>query len=116
MSSPLFLGLDASTQSLKASLLSVNLDVVAECAVHFDSDLPQFGTKGGVHFGSDGQVHSPVMMLTEAMDLLFDKIKIAGWKVDDIRGVAAAGQVSPLLSTRLIIADITTATRFSLLV
>ncbi|OWT40210.1 xylulokinase [Cryptococcus neoformans Bt1] len=92
MSSPLFLGLDASTQSLKASLLSVNLDVVAECAVHFDSDLPQFGTKGGVHFGSDGQVHSPVMMLVEAMDLLFDKIKIAGWKVDDIRGVAAAGQ------------------------
>ncbi|WWD22918.1 hypothetical protein CI109_107413 [Kwoniella shandongensis] len=92
MSSPLFLGLDASTQSLKASLLSVRLDVISECAVHFDTDLPHYGTKGGVLFGPDGQVFSPVMMAIEAMDLLFDRMKKLGWALGDIRGVAAAGQ------------------------
>ena len=45
---PHFLGLDASTQALKASLLSDNLDVLHEAAVNFDADLPQLGTKGGV--------------------------------------------------------------------
>ncbi|OCF78763.1 xylulokinase [Kwoniella mangroviensis CBS 8886] len=92
MSAPYFLGLDASTQSLKASLLSVNLDVKSECSIHFDTDLPHYGTKGGVLFGEKGEVHSPVLMLVEAMDMLFDKIKNAGWEVDKIRGVAAAGQ------------------------
>ncbi|WVW80699.1 hypothetical protein I302_102685 [Kwoniella bestiolae CBS 10118] len=92
MSAPYFLGLDASTQSLKASLLSVNLDVKSECSIHFDTDLPHYGTKGGVLFGQKGEVHSPVLMLVEALDLLFEKIKKAGWDVEKIRGVAAAGQ------------------------
>nr|XP_019007704.1 xylulokinase [Kwoniella pini CBS 10737]OCF46485.1 xylulokinase [Kwoniella pini CBS 10737] len=92
MSAPYFLGLDASTQSLKASLLSVNLDVVSECSIHFDSDLPHYGTKGGVIFGQDGEVYSPVLMIVEAMDKLFEKIKSRGWDVKEIRGVAAAGQ------------------------
>lgn len=93
--SPLFLGLDASTQSLKASLLSVDLDVISECSIHFDSDLPSYKTKGGVTFGpAQGQVSSPVAMLVEAVDKLFDKIKARGWAVGEIKGVAAAGQVS----------------------
>ncbi|KAK8844529.1 hypothetical protein IAR55_006375 [Kwoniella newhampshirensis] len=103
MSDPLFLGLDASTQSLKASLLSVNLDVISECAVHFDTDLPHYCTKGGVLFGPDGQVYSPVLMPIEAMDLLFDRMEKLGWALGDIRGVAAAGQLlsSPSSSSPL---------------
>ncbi|WVR08817.1 hypothetical protein IAU60_005875 [Kwoniella sp. DSM 27419] len=88
-----FLGLDASTQSLKASLLSETLDVVSECSIHFDTDLAEFKTRGGVLFGDDGEVFSPVMMLVKAMDLLFDKIKQRGWDVGSIRGVSAAGQL-----------------------
>ncbi|WRT70954.1 uncharacterized protein IL334_007953 [Kwoniella shivajii] len=97
MSAPYFLGLDASTQSLKASLLSVNLDVVSECSIHFDTDLPHYRTSGGVLFGQDGEVHSPVMMLVEAMDLLFEKIK--RWDVGKIKGVAAAGQTLASLNS-----------------
>ncbi|WVF67792.1 hypothetical protein IAT40_002553 [Kwoniella sp. CBS 6097] len=89
---PLYLGLDASTQSLKASLLSENLDVRAECAIHFDTDLPHYKTKGGVIFGENGQVYSPVMMLVEAFDILFDKIKARNWDVASIKGVAGSGQ------------------------
>ena len=92
----LFLGLDASTQALKASLLSSTLDVISELAVNFDADLPTYGTSGGVLHGPEGsgEVFSPVLMVVEAFDVLFDRIKAANWPVNRIRGVAAAGQVS----------------------
>ena len=95
-SRPFFLGLDASTQSIKASLLSNNLDVISEIAVNFDVDLPQYGTKGGVLMGEkgSGMVYSPVVMVLEAMDLLLDRMKEKGWALHKVRGVAAAGQVS----------------------
>jgi xylulokinase len=93
---PLFLGLDASTQALKASLLSADLDVLAEAAVNFDADLPGLQTRGGVKLGpkGSGEVFSPVESLAQAMDLLMDRIKERGWDVGSIRGVSAAGQVS----------------------
>lgn len=97
MSQPLFLGLDSSTQSLKASLLSKNLDIISELAINFDADLPHYGTKGGVTHGpATGEVSSPVMMIVEAVDLLFERIQDAGWNVGDVVGVCAAGQVSGL--------------------
>lgn len=91
---PMFLGLDASTQALKASLLTSTLDVRRELAVNFDADLPHYKTKGGVHHGPDGQVHSPVEMVIEAFDVLFGRMKEQGWPLKEVRGVAAAGQVS----------------------
>ncbi|RXK37523.1 hypothetical protein M231_05244 [Tremella mesenterica] len=93
-SAPLFLGLDSSTQSLKASLLSTDLDVLAEHAVHFDTDLPEYQTSNGVSYGPDGsgEVNSPVMMVVQALDLLFDRMKDAGWELDRVRGISAAGQ------------------------
>lgn len=91
---PYFLGLDASTQALKASLLSSDLDIISELAVNFDTDLPHYGTKGGVHKGADGEVNSPVLMAIEAFDVLFERIKKKGWDVARVRGVSAAGQVS----------------------
>lgn len=93
---PFFLGLDASTQALKASLLSANLDVHAEAAVNFDADLPQLRTRGGVLKGPEGsgEVYAPVQVLGLAMDLLMERIKEAGWDLGTVRGVCAAGQVS----------------------
>lgn len=93
---PQFLGLDASTQSLKASLLSSNLDVLRECAINFDADLPAYKTKGGVMFGpqGSGEVYSPVQMIVEAMDVLMEKMRGEGWDFSRVRGVSAAGQVS----------------------
>jgi xylulokinase len=93
---PLFLGLDASTQALKASLLSSDLDVLSEAAVNFDADLPTLRTRGGVQMGpqGSGEVFSPVMSLPMALDLLMERIKEKGWDMSRIRGVSAAGQVS----------------------
>ena len=91
---PLFLGLDSSTQALKASLLASDLSVLSEVEVRFDVDLAHHGTRGGTLQGEAGSgvVFSPVMLIVEAMDLLFERIKAAQWPVHDVRGVSAAGQ------------------------
>lgn len=96
----LFLGLDSSTQALKASLLDADLRVLSELEVRFDNDLAHFGTKGGVLKGphGSGEVFSPVMQPVEALDLLCERIKQAGWDVGRIRAISAAGQVSRVAS------------------
>lgn len=54
---PLFLGLDLSTQQLKAVIISEDATVVHEFAVHFDNDLPQYKTTNGAILGpAEGEV------------------------------------------------------------
>jgi len=48
-SSPLFLGLDLSTQKLKGTLISSDLSIVADFAVDFDRDLPQYKSTNHHH-------------------------------------------------------------------
>jgi xylulokinase len=90
----LFLGLDCSTQALKASLLSGNLSVLSEIEIRFDNDLSHFATSGGTLQGSPGSgiVYSPVKIVIEAIDLLFTRIQKAKWPIHNVRGVSAAGQ------------------------
>ncbi|EPQ26654.1 uncharacterized protein PFL1_05634 [Pseudozyma flocculosa PF-1] len=94
--SPLFLGLDLSTQALKASLLDNSLAVLDELEVRFDRDLPHHATKGGVLAPQPGDppgtVVAPVLLYVEALDRMADKIKQKQWAVDRIRGISAAGQ------------------------
>jgi len=115
-SSALFLGLDCSTQSLKASLLSASLELVAEAAINFEAHLPHFGTRAGVHTAPGGQVHSPAALLLEAFDMLFEKIKAERWNLGDVRGVSASGQVrsSPAMGSTCQLTALA-ATRYSLL-
>ncbi|KAJ1028467.1 hypothetical protein NDA16_001633 [Ustilago loliicola] len=95
-SGPLFLGLDASTQALKASLLDADLNVLSELEVRFDRDLPHYKTTGGVSQPTadddQGTVVAPVMLYVESIDLLADKIRSASWPVSRIKAVSAAGQ------------------------
>ncbi len=46
----LFLGLDCSTQTLKATIIDSQLNELGsfETIVQYDTDLPQYETKGGV--------------------------------------------------------------------
>lgn len=91
---PLFLGLDLSTQQLKAIIISEDSTVVHETSVGFDKDLPHYETTKGAIRGPDGEVTSPVAMWLEAMDLLLQRMKDAGVNFDNIMGVSGAGQVS----------------------
>lgn len=96
MSGPLFLGLDLSTQQLKALLINEKAAVVHDLAVSYDRDLPHYGTtNGATHGPSDGQITSPVAMWVEGLDLILQRMRDAGVDFGQIRAVSGAGQVSP---------------------
>jgi len=89
----LFLGLDCSTQALKATVIDPELRVVCEDGVSFDNDLPEFGTQGGVHRHADGlTVTSPPLMWVAALDLLLGRMKGRGRPLADVAAVSGGGQ------------------------
>jgi xylulokinase len=88
-----FLGLDASTQSLKATFVDERLDIVFEESVVFDSDLPQYQTRGGVQRAKDAlSVTSPVLMWVEALDLLFARLKEKKTPLNYVAAISGSGQ------------------------
>lgn len=91
---PLFLGLDLSTQGLKAVLITEDAQVAHESAVNFDKELTHYGTTNGAIKGPDeGEVTSPVKMWLEAMDLIVRKMKNAGIDLSRIMAISGDGQV-----------------------
>jgi xylulokinase len=86
--SSLYLGLDSSTQGIKASLISSKSlgTIIHHRTVNYDRDLPHYKTTGGMHV--DGaQVKSPVLMWLEALDMLLQHL------VDDQnQGTSTSGQ------------------------
>lgn len=120
-SSPLFLGLDLSTQQLKAIVTSDQGNVVHEAAVNFDRDLPRFGTKGGAIQGlRAGEVTSPVAMWVAAIDLLLERMKGESVEMRRIMGISGAGQVCQCIHSYFLSSvktkQICIATRLSVLV
>jgi xylulokinase len=92
-SQSLFLGLDSSTQSLKAMAIDPALNVVGEYTVNFDADLPEFGTSGGVHRGQDGlTVTSPPLMWVAALELLFGRMQADGFPFGRVAAISGSGQ------------------------
>lgn len=90
----LFLGLDLSTQQLKAIIISQDSSLVHESAVHFDNDFPQYKTTNGAVLGPGlGEVTSPIAMWLKAMDLLMVRIQQAGVDFRSISAISGAGQV-----------------------
>jgi len=89
----LFLGLDSSTQGLKASVIDEHLKLVYERAINFDRDLPRFKTTGGVHQHADGlTVTAPAIMWVAAVDMLFAMMRDEGAPLGDIAAVSGSGQ------------------------
>lgn len=68
-------------------MLDAGLSIVATDTVHFDSDLPHYGTQGGVRRdpAEPGRIVSPPLMWAEALDLLLTKLRPRA----DLRRVAA---------------------------
>ena len=88
-----YLGLDFSTQRLKATTVDASGAVIREDAVEFDSDLPDHKTSGGVHRHADGlTVTSPTLMWVSALDLLFAKMSASDYQFGRIAAVSGSGQ------------------------
>uniref|UniRef100_A0A8C7T517 Xylulose kinase n=1 Tax=Oncorhynchus mykiss TaxID=8022 RepID=A0A8C7T517_ONCMY len=93
-----YLGFDFSTQQLKVVAVDGNLSVVHQDNVQFDSELPEFGTQGGVHIHADSlTVTSPVLMWVKALDLILGKMKNAGFDFSRVKALSGSGQVCGLL-------------------
>ena len=92
--SPLFLGLDLSTQQLKAVIMAEDTSVIHESAVNFTKDLPQYGATNGVIIGPrPGEVTSPVAMWVHALDLLLERVQASGIDTSMVAAISGASQV-----------------------
>ncbi|XP_057680416.1 xylulose kinase isoform X10 [Corythoichthys intestinalis] len=88
-----YLGFDFSTQQLKVVAIDRDLNVIHQNQVHFDSQLPEFRTEGGVHVGEDGlTVTSPALMWVKALDLLLEQMREAGFDFSRVRALSGSGQ------------------------
>jgi len=89
-----YLGLDSSTQSLSATIIDTDSGkVVAEQAVNFGQDLPQYRSPSGVLPADDPALcHSDPLMWVEAVDLLFGRLREQGLDLGRIDGISGAGQ------------------------
>ena len=64
-----FLGLDLSTQSLTAMVISLESGVVRQLSINFDQGYSSYGTRGGVSPSLDPlRVHVDPLMWVEALD------------------------------------------------
>ena len=81
---------------LKAVVINGKLRVVASECVQFDTELPEYRTDGGVHGkeSRDGRITSPTLMWVKALDILLDKIRIAGIDFSQVVAISGAGQVT----------------------
>lgn len=80
---------------LKAIAIDERMTVTAEFQVHFDSDLPEFKTQGGVHRAVDGNpltVTSPPLLWLAALDKLLHNMKAAKFPFERVTAVSGSGQ------------------------
>ncbi|KAJ8718834.1 hypothetical protein PYW07_016390 [Mythimna separata] len=88
-----FLGFDFSTQRLKAIVIGEDFSVLHEADVEFDVDLPEFRTAGGVVRGVErGEVIAPPLLWVKALDMVMDRLVVAGVDFSTIEAVSGAGQ------------------------
>ncbi len=90
----LFLGLDCSTQSLTSLIIDFGSGkVLYRERINYDEDLPQYNTQNGVIIlDNEKIIHSYPLMWVEALDILFEKMKITGIPIHNIKAVSGSGQ------------------------
>ncbi|XP_013167908.1 PREDICTED: xylulose kinase [Papilio xuthus] len=87
-----FLGFDFSTQRLKAVVIGEDYVVQQEADVEFDNDLPEFRTFGGVVRGERGEVTAPTLLWVKALDMVMDRLVVAGVDFSSIEALSGAAQ------------------------
>ncbi|KAG6441669.1 hypothetical protein O3G_MSEX001921, partial [Manduca sexta] len=87
-----FLGFDFSTQRLKALVIGEDYNVLHEADVEFDVDLPEFRTAGGVVRGERGEVTAPPLLWVKALDMVMDRLVVAGVDFSTVEALSGAAQ------------------------
>ena len=91
----MFLGIDASTQSISAVIIDPDLgNVIADESVNFGAELPQYNAPSGfISGGANGEVHTDPMMWLDALEMLLTRLQ-GNSQVDlaKIKAISGAGQ------------------------
>lgn len=89
----MFLGIDASTQSISAVIICPKTARVIACeSVNFGREFPEFGAPCGfIADGECGEVHADPRMWLEALDLLLDRLR-AQADLSQVRVISGDGQ------------------------
>lgn len=90
----LFLGIDASTQGIKAELIETSSHSMAgSFKVNFGADLPQYLSPDGYLSNPDPLIKqaSPLMWL-DALEMLFKQMQDAGVPMKQIAGISGSAQ------------------------
>lgn len=92
MADDCFLGIDLSTQQIKAIVINKDGHPVKTVAVEFSSHekLKKYGTENGVHRNGPA-ITSPVKMWLEAVDILFESMAQEGW-TQKLKGISGCAQ------------------------
>src|SRR6188474_358872 len=73
-----YLGFDASTQSLTATLIEIDegrREILLETSMVYDAELPEYGTDRGVLRGADpAVVTAPPLMWVDALDRMMARL------------------------------------------
>ena len=62
-SDALYLGLDSSTQGLKATAITKDFQIVHSFAINYQKDLPHYSLVNGVHASAGNVVTQPTLMV-----------------------------------------------------
>ena len=93
MEDGIYLGIDSSTQSLKALAVNAKLETVFEETIQFDKDLPRFETNGGVHKDDTGlRVTSPPQLWVAALDMLLERMRDQHFDFGRVVAISGSGQ------------------------
>ena len=88
----MYLGIDSSTQSISALVLSANGEIVADHSINFGARLPKFLSPSGfIPDGPDGEVHADPRMWLEALELLLGELATKT-DLSQVRAIGGSGQ------------------------
>lgn len=90
----LYLGIDCSTQGVKAEIIdTANGKIHSGFTVNFGRDLPGCKCPDGYLADADPLLyHSDPLMWAAALDMLLQKIKDSGFRLETISGISGSGQ------------------------
>lgn len=86
----LYLGIDCSTQGMKAIVMTEQMETKFSTHINFDNDL-NYQTEYGV-WKQNGEVLAPTVMFCAALDLTFSKLKEQGCPFQKLLAVSCSGQ------------------------
>lgn len=90
----IYLGLDSSTQGLKAEIIDVAKgEVIFSKGINFGKDLPEYRCSDGFLENGDPLVkHADPLVWAAALDLLFSQMQQAGAPLSEVAGISGSGQ------------------------